>query len=85
MERIPLACGGFAVNSVDNVSKSCLGFADLVYEHVLGEDKFTFIEGCKNAKSCSILVRGVCVYVYVYVCVCMYVLCSVVASIDSYY
>ncbi len=32
--------------------------AALVYEHVLGEDKFTFIEGCKHPTSCTILIRG---------------------------
>jgi T-complex protein 1 subunit zeta len=35
-----------------------LGFAELVYEHTLGEDAFTFVEGCQNATSCSILIRG---------------------------
>lgn len=58
MERIPLACGGFPVNALDDLDVTCLGFADAVYEHVLGDDKFTFIEGCKNANSCTILIRG---------------------------
>lgn len=58
MERIPLACGGFAVNSIEDLQPDCLGYADAVYEHVLGDDKFTFIEGCKNANSCTILVKG---------------------------
>eukprot|EP00486_Rosalina_sp_Unknown_P000347 CAMPEP_0201567036 /NCGR_PEP_ID=MMETSP0190_2-20130828/7291_1 /ASSEMBLY_ACC=CAM_ASM_000263 /TAXON_ID=37353 /ORGANISM="Rosalina sp." /LENGTH=566 /DNA_ID=CAMNT_0047986533 /DNA_START=100 /DNA_END=1803 /DNA_ORIENTATION=+ len=58
MERIPLACGGYAINSDKDLIPECLGHADLVYEHVLGEDKFTFIEGVKNAFSCTILIRG---------------------------
>jgi len=58
MERIPLACGGYAVNSDQDLIPDCLGHAGLVYEHVLGEDKFTFIEDVKNAFSCTILIRG---------------------------
>mmetsp|Transcript_19166 Transcript_19166/g.34245 ORF Transcript_19166/g.34245 Transcript_19166/m.34245 type:complete len:545 (+) Transcript_19166:76-1710(+) len=58
MERLSLACGGYAVNSVDDLEEKCLGFADLVYEHVLGEDKYTFVEGCKNAHSCTVLLNG---------------------------
>lgn len=58
MERIALACGGFAVNSLEDLQEDCLGYADLVYEHTLGDDKFTFIEGCKNPQSCTILCRG---------------------------
>lgn len=39
MERLTLACGGNAMNSVDDLDASCLGHAGLVYEHVLGEQK----------------------------------------------
>jgi len=35
MERIPLACGGSAMNSIDDLTPDCLGYAGLVYEHVL--------------------------------------------------
>ncbi|CAF5145536.1 unnamed protein product, partial [Rotaria sp. Silwood1] len=35
MERLTLACGGEAMNSVENLTKECLGFAEDVYEHVL--------------------------------------------------
>lgn len=35
MERLALACGGVAVNSFDDLSEQCLGFAGLVYEYVL--------------------------------------------------
>lgn len=58
MERLALACGGYAVNSVEGLTPDCLGHADLVYEHVLGEDKFTFVEGVKNPFSCTILLKG---------------------------
>lgn len=35
MERLALACGGTAVNSFDDLNEQCLGYAGLVYEHVL--------------------------------------------------
>ena len=47
MERLVLACGGEAVNSVDDLTERCLGWAGLVYEHVLGEEKYTFVENVK--------------------------------------
>jgi len=58
MERLTLACGGSAVNSVDDLVASDLGFAESVYEQVLGEEKFTFIEGVRNPLSCTILIKG---------------------------
>jgi T-complex protein 1 subunit zeta len=57
-ERIPLACGGKLLNSVDDVEESDLGFAKLVYEQSLGEDKYTFIDGVENPFSCTILIKG---------------------------
>merc|ERR1711994_665933 len=44
MERLALACGGVAMNSVEELSEECLGQAGLVYEHILGENKFTYVE-----------------------------------------
>jgi len=58
MERLTLACGGVAMNSVDELDESCLGTAGLVYEHVLGENKFTFVEECANPQSVTILMKG---------------------------
>jgi len=58
MERLPLACGGEAVNSVDDLDESDLGYADVVYEQSLDDEKYTFIEGVKNPYSCTLLVKG---------------------------
>ena len=58
MERLTLACGGNAVNSVMELTEADLGYADQVYEHELGEDKYTFIEGVKNPLSVTILIKG---------------------------
>jgi len=58
MERLVLACGGSAMNSVEEMDESVLGSAGLVYEHVLGENKFTFVEQCANPLSVTILMKG---------------------------
>ncbi|KAF8571076.1 hypothetical protein P879_04091 [Paragonimus westermani] len=58
MERVTLACGGEALNSVDDMTPDCLGHAGLVYEYILGEEKFTFIEECKNPRSVTLLMKG---------------------------
>ncbi|PSK53962.1 T-complex protein 1 subunit zeta [Elsinoe australis] len=58
MERLQLICGGIAQNSVDDLSPDVLGWAGTVYEHQLGEEKFTFIEDVKNPKSVTLLIKG---------------------------
>merc|ERR1711892_293598 len=58
MERLALAVGGVAMNSVEELTEDCLGQAGLVYEHVLGENKFTFVEQCANPQSVTILMKG---------------------------
>lgn len=58
MERLQLACGGQTQNSVDELSPECLGWAGLVYEQSLGDDKFTFVEQVNNPHSATILIKG---------------------------
>ncbi|XP_038830401.1 T-complex protein 1 subunit zeta isoform X1 [Salvelinus namaycush] len=58
MERLTLACGGIAMNSFEDLTPECLGQAGLVYEHTLGEEKYTFIEKCGNPRSVTLLVKG---------------------------
>lgn len=58
MERLTLACGGEAVNSEENLTPEILGEAAEVYEHQIGDDKFTFVEGGKKGNSCTLLVLG---------------------------
>eukprot|EP00731_Ephydatia_muelleri_P023050 Em0015g633a len=59
MERLTLACGGNAMNSVDELTPECLGFAGVVYEHVLGEEKYTFVEDVESARSVTILIKAI--------------------------
>lgn len=58
MERLQLICGGTAQNTVADLEPSILGHAGLVYEHTIGEEKFTFVEDAVNPKSVTILVTG---------------------------
>ncbi|KAH8828159.1 chaperonin Cpn60/TCP-1 family [Flagelloscypha sp. PMI_526] len=58
MERLQLICGGVAQNSVDDLSPDVLGWAGLVYEHTLGEEKYTFVENVKDPKSVTLLIKG---------------------------
>lgn len=58
MERLQLVCGGMAQNSVENLTKEDLGWAGLVYEQSLGEEKYTFIEEVQNPQSVTLLIKG---------------------------
>ncbi|CCH62378.1 hypothetical protein TBLA_0H00890 [Henningerozyma blattae CBS 6284] len=58
MERLQLVTGGEAQNSVDDLSPSILGFAGLVYQENIGEEKFTYVTEPKDPKSCTILIKG---------------------------
>ncbi|WFC98126.1 T-complex protein 1 subunit zeta [Malassezia yamatoensis] len=58
MERLQLCCGGIAQNSVEDLSPDVLGWAGLVYEHTLGEEKYTFVEETKDPKSVTLLIKG---------------------------
>ncbi len=58
MEKLAKATGGKIVSNIDAISPSDLGYAALVEERRIGDDKMTFIEGCKNPKSVTLLIRG---------------------------
>ena len=46
------------MNSVEELAPEALGHAGAVYEHVLGEEKYTFVEGVQNPHSVTILIKG---------------------------
>jgi thermosome len=58
MEALAKATGAKVVNSVDQLSKEDAGYAELVEERKISDDKMIFVEGCKNPKAVSILIRG---------------------------
>ncbi len=58
MEKLARAIGGKIVSDIDDISSEDLGCAALVEERRIGDDKMTFVEGCKNPKAVTILIRG---------------------------
>lgn len=57
-DSLQLCCGGISQNAVDDLSPDVLGWAGLVYEHTLGEEKYTFVEDVKEPQSVTMLVKG---------------------------
>jgi len=58
MSKLAKSTGGRIVGSVNDLSNSDLGLAQNVEEKRIEEDNWVFIEGCKNPKAISILIRG---------------------------
>ncbi len=58
MEKLAKATGGKVVTNLNDMTKKDLGKAALVEERKIGDDKMTFVEGCKNPLSVAILIRG---------------------------
>ncbi|MEM1675065.1 MAG: thermosome subunit alpha [Desulfurococcaceae archaeon] len=58
MEKLERATGGRIVSSIRDLTPKDLGEAALVEERKVGNDKMVFVEGCKNPKSVTILIRG---------------------------
>lgn len=58
MEKLAKAIDGKVASNIKELTASDLGYAELVEERKIGEDKMVFVEGCKNAKAVSILIRG---------------------------
>ena len=58
MEKLAKATGAKIVINLDSLSEEDLGYAKNVEERKIGDDKWVFIEGCKNPKAVTILIRG---------------------------
>jgi chaperonin GroEL (HSP60 family) len=58
MEKLARATGGKIVTNLDDLKPEDLGKAQLAIERKIGEDKMVFIEGCKDPRSVSILLRA---------------------------
>lgn len=58
MEALSKATGGRVVTNIDDLSAADLGDAAKVEERKIGESDMTFITGCPEAKSVSVLLRG---------------------------
>src|SRR6478752_7198188 len=58
MFKLAKATGARIVNNIDDLVDRDLGSANVVEERKVETDKWVFIEGCKNPKAVTILVRG---------------------------
>jgi thermosome len=58
MEKLAKATGGRIVTNLDDLKPEDLGYAELVEERKIGDDKMVFIEGCRDPRAVAILVRG---------------------------
>ena len=58
IEKLVKATGAKVISNLDDLKSSDLGYAKIVEEKKVADDKMVFIEGCKNPKAVTILVRG---------------------------
>jgi thermosome len=58
IEKLAKATGAKVQTELREVKPEDLGYAQLVEERKIGDEKMVFIEGCKNPKAVTILIRG---------------------------
>ena len=58
MTKLAKATGGRITSNIEDISDKDLGAANLVQQKKVESDKWVFIEGCKNPKSVTLLIRG---------------------------
>ncbi len=58
MDKLARATNGKVVSNLDDLNENDLGNAGTVEEIKVGDEYFTYVKDCKNAKSVTLLVRG---------------------------
>ncbi|MCW4006266.1 MAG: thermosome subunit beta [Candidatus Bathyarchaeota archaeon] len=58
MEKLARATGGRVSSNLNDLKAADLGFAGLVEERKIGDDKMIFVEKCKDPHSVAILIRA---------------------------
>ncbi len=58
MSKLAKATGARIVGNVNDLSEKDLGFAQNVEEKQIENDNWVFVEGCKNPKAVTVLIRG---------------------------
>ena len=58
MTKLAKATGGRISTNLEDISASDLGNAEIAHQKKVESDKWVFIEGCKNPRSVTILIRG---------------------------
>src|SRR4029078_7674655 len=55
---LPKATGAKVVRDFDTINSTDIGYAGKVYEKMVGDDKMVFVNGCRNPKSITFLLRA---------------------------
>lgn len=58
IEKLEKALGARIISTIKDATPDDLGYAELVEERKVGNDKMVFIEGAKNPRAVNILLRG---------------------------
>ncbi|MEM2534736.1 thermosome subunit [Candidatus Nezhaarchaeota archaeon WYZ-LMO8] len=58
MEKLARATGARIVTNIEDLTLNDLGYAELVEERKIADEKLIFVENCKNPRSVAILIRG---------------------------
>lgn len=58
MDKLSRATGARVITSLDEIDESDIGYAGLVEERDVTGSRMTFVTGCKESKTTSILLRG---------------------------
>ncbi len=58
LEKLAKATGAKIITNIEDIKAEDLGKAEIVHEVKVGDEYMTFVEGCKNPKAVTILIRG---------------------------
>jgi thermosome len=58
MTKLVKATGGRIITNLDDITSKDLGYAEHVEQRKVETDKWVFIEGCKNPRAITLLLRG---------------------------
>jgi thermosome len=58
MSKLSKATGARVITNIEELNATDLGYAELVEERKVETDKWVFVEGCKNPKAISVLIKG---------------------------
>jgi len=58
LKRTMKACGGAVMTTAHDLNDSVLGTCELFEERQIGGDRYNIFQGCPNAKTCTLILRG---------------------------
>jgi archaeal chaperonin len=58
MSKLSKATGARVITNIEELNATDLGYAELVEERKVETDKWVFVEGCKNPRAVSVLIKG---------------------------